>query len=305
MPIPDFQTLMRPLLDHFSDGRDHPNDETLEALATQFHLTTEERAKLLPSGKQPVFVNKVAWAKSHMKAAGLIESPQRAVYRITPRGRELLARHPDPINMKVLEQFPGYQEFRAGRPDAPKDGKKELPNGGDDLTPEEHIDYGYQQIRTKLVTELLDRVRSCPPAFFESLVVELLVAMGYGGSRADAGKAVGKAGDGGIDGIIKEDRLGLDTIYIQAKRWEGTVGRPEIQKFAGALQGVRARKGIFITSSSFTNDAAHYAGQIESKIVLIDGQTLAGLMIDHDIGVARVQAYEIKRLDSDYFQSAE
>ncbi len=304
MPIPDFQTLMRPLLEHMADGREHPNDETLEALAQQFALTSDERAQLLPSGKQTIFVNKVAWAKSHLKAAGLIESPRRAVYRITARGREVLASTPGRISMKTLEQFPEYVGYRAGRGDGPAKPTRPKPPI-DDLTPEEHIEYGYEQIRTKLVTDLLERVRICPPSFFENLVVELLVAMGYGGSRADAGRAVGRGGDGGIDGIIKEDRLGLDTIYVQAKRWEGTVGRPEIQKFAGALQGVRARKGIFITSSSFTADATQYAANIDSKIVLVDGQALAGLMIDHDIGVARVQAYELKRLDSDYFQVSE
>ncbi len=206
--------------------------------------------------------------------------------------------------MSQLKEFPEYLEFRAGKPkDDSDDGGAE--NGVDALTPEEHLEYGYEQIRKQLVGDILDEIQKCPPEFFERLVVELLVAMGYGGSRADAGKAVGKSGDGGIDGIIKEDRLGLDVIYIQAKRWESTVGRPEIQKFAGALQGVRARKGIFITSSSFSSDAINYAQSIDSKIILIDGATLAGLMNDHDVGVARTQTYDIKRLDSDYFQADE
>jgi len=207
-----------------------------------------------------------------------------------------------PIGMAELKQFPEYHEFRAGK--TSNGNEPQQPPGGvvDDLTPEEHMEYGYSELRKKLVADILDEIAKCPPEFFERLVVELLVAMGYGGSRADAGRAVGRSGDGGIDGIIKEDRLGLDVIYIQAKRWEGTVGRPEIQKFAGALQGERARKGIFITSSSFSGEALKYAANIDSKIILIDGATLAGLMIDHDVGVTRVQAYEIKRLDSDYFQ---
>lgn len=304
MTIPDFQSLMRPLLEHLADGSSKPNQETLEAMAGRFKLTDDERAELLPSGKQPVFVNRVAWAKSHLKGAGLIEAPQRAVYRITARGRSLLESHGGPIGMAELKEFPEYLEFRSGKSQSEGDGK-EVPSGADDLTPEEHLEYGYSEIRKKLVAEILEEVAKCPPEFFERLVVELLVSMGYGGSRADAGRAVGKSGDGGIDGIIKEDRLGLDVIYIQAKRWEGTVGRPEIQKFAGALQGVRARKGIFLTSSSFSAEAVRYAENIENKIILVDGSTLAGLMIDHDVGVTRAQKYEIKRLDSDYFQGTE
>lgn len=172
------------------------------------------------------------------------------------------------------------------------------------MTPEEHIELGYQQIRDELATSLLQRVKASPPEFFEQLVVDLLVAMGYGGSRQDAGRAIGRAGDGGIDGIIKEDRLGLDVIYLQAKRWEGVVGRPEVQKFAGALQGQRARKGIFITTSSFTKDAMDFAAAIESKLILMNGDELAGHMIDHGVGVTHVASYMVKRIDSDYFSQA-
>ncbi len=303
MAIPDFQSVMRPLLEHLSDGKERTNQETLESLAELYRLTPAERAELLPSGKQPVFVNRVAWAKSHLKRAGVIESPSRAVYRITPRGRELLKTVDGPINMKVLERFEEYQRYRGGRSAA--GGNAEQEPSSDVMTPEEHIEHGYTQLRTRLIAEIVDNVKQCPPGFFERLVIELLVAMGYGGSREDAGRAVGGSGDGGIDGIIKEDRLGLDTIYVQAKRWDSTVGRPEIQKFAGALQGVRARKGIFITTADFSKEAKQYAERIESRIVLIDGQELARLMIDHDVGVSRVEAYEIKRLDSDYFLGAE
>ena len=300
--IPDFQSLMRPLLEHMSDDMDHENAETLETMVARFDLTPEERAELLPSGKQPVFVNRLAWAKSHLKGAGLIESPRRAVYRITPAGQDFLKRANSPVNMKTLEQFESYREYRGGgRTDAGRADDVVQGPGDADLTPEELLERGYTLLRTQLASEILQTTKRCPPEFFERLVVEVLVAMGYGGSRADAGRAVGHSGDGGIDGIIKEDKLGLDTIYIQAKRWEGTVGRPEIQKFAGALQGVRARKGIFITTSSFSGEAEQYAKHIDNKIVLIDGPQLAALMIDHGVGVTATQTYQIKRLDSDYF----
>jgi restriction system protein len=300
MPIPDFQSLMVPILRFYGDGKEHANQETSDALATELGLTEAERAQLLPSGRQTIFTNRVAWAKSHFKQAGLLESPVRGVYRITDRGRAVLAQNLERIDLKFLDQFPGHKEFRTTT-------KKVLavqpaPGGESNaMTPEEHIALGHQQIRDELAASLLQRVKECTPAFFEQLVVDLLVAMGYGGSHQDAGQAVGKSGDGGIDGIIKEDRLGLDVIYIQAKKWEGSVGRPEIQKFAGALQGQRAKKGIFITTSSFTKEACDFASAIESKLVLIDGEDLAEYMIDHGIGVAEVGSYVVKRLDSDYF----
>ena len=298
MPIPDFQTLMLPLLRYLADGAERNNQETIDALAEEFDLTDAERAKLLPSGKQTVFRNRVAWAKSHFKRAGLIDSPRRGVYRITDPGREVLATNLQRIDLRFLDQFPGHREFRASA-------RTEIAPGvtaqADEMTPEEHIALGYQQIRDELGADLLRRIKECPPEFFEQLVVDLLLAMGYGGSRQDAGKAVGRSGDGGIDGIIKEDRLGLDAIYIQAKRWENVVGRPEIQKFAGALQGQRARKGILITTSSLTKEAREFVSAIENRIVLIDGRMLAGLMIDHGIGVSEVGTYVVKRVDSDYF----
>ena len=298
MPIPDFQTLMLPLLRHLSDGAERTNQETIDTLADEFRLTGAELTQLLPSGQQTVFRNRVAWAKAHFKRAGLIESPRRGVYQITDRGREVLAEGPKRIDLKFLDRFPGHREFRS----SPKpENVLEIPLQDNDLTPEEHIALGYQQIREELTADLLRRVKECAPEFFEQLVIDLLLAMGYGGSRQDAGKAVGRSGDGGIDGIIKEDRLGLDAIYIQAKRWEGIVGRPEIQKFAGALQGQRARKGIFITTSSFTKEAREFVSAIDSKIILIGGETLAGLMIDYGIGVTEVASYIVKRTDSDYF----
>jgi len=305
MAIPDFQSIMLPLIQHLADGQERSNAETLEALTQHFRLTDEERAQLLPSGASTVFSNRVAWAKAHLKKAGLIDSPRRAVYRINDIGRGVVKEHPDRIDLKLLDRFPGHREFRNSAPKTPTGTEPvvDIASGDSGLTPEEHIELGYEQLREQLSEELLQKVKEAAPDFFERLVIDLLLAMGYGGSRQDAGKAVGRAGDGGIDGIINEDRLGLDVIYVQAKRWEGVVGRPEIQKFAGALQGQRARKGIFITTSSFTSDARDYVSKIDSKIILIDGDQLTGLMIDYGIGVAQVAAYTVKRLDSDYFVS--
>jgi len=289
---------MLPLLQHFADGEEHANQETMDALAKGLQLTEAERGQLLPSGKQTIFTNRVAWAKSHFKQAGLLDAPRRGVYRLTERGREVLHSHAGPITLRFLDQFPEHRAFRS---QTKADVQVEDSQPSNTLTPQEYIESGYQQMRTTLATDLLTRVKECSPDFFERLVIELLLAMGYGGSRQEAGQAVGKSGDGGIDGIIKEDRLGLDVIYIQAKRWEGIVGRPEVQKFAGALQGQRARKGIFLTSSAFTKEAVAFAAAIESKIVLIGGEELVALMIDHNIGVTPVASYEIKRIDTDYF----
>lgn len=307
MPIPDFQTVMLPLLQHLSDGKEHSNQETLNALAEHFHLSEDELAERLPSGLQGLFSNRIAWAKSHLKAAGLIESPRRGFYKIRPRGLEVLKANPSRVDLRVLNQFPEYVVFRTPKDEAGAAKSESIPptvSETDKWTPEDHLEYGYQRIREQLATDLLAKVKDGSPAFFEKLVIELLVAMGYGGSRQDAGRTVGRAGDGGIDGVINEDRLGLDVIYVQAKRWEGTVGRPEIQKFAGALQGQRAKKGIFITTSEFTKDANDYAAMIDSRIVLINGTRLCNLMIDHGIGVTRATSYEVKRLDSDYFEDS-
>jgi restriction system protein len=302
--IPDYQTVMLPLLSYTSDQQEHSTREAIDSLATQFRLSDAEREELLPSGQQSVFDNRVNWAASYLRHAGLLERTRRGCFRITDRGDQLLRQNPQRIDVKLLAQYPEFNEFKAGS-------RKERTNGHQPVeivepttqqqTPEEMLEFGYQRIRQELAQELLSRIKTCSPSFFERLVVELLVKMGYGGSRKDAGEAVGRSGDEGIDGIIKEDRLGLDTIYIQAKRWQGTVGRPEIHRFAGALLGQRARKGIFISTSEFSRDARDYAGNIDSKIVLIDGEQLAQLMIDHDVGVARASLYEIKRIDSDYF----
>lgn len=299
MPIPDFQTLMLPVLEIFEDGNKHSIHEALDSLAHRFELTEEELNQLLPSGKQTTFYNRVGWARTYLSKSGLLEMTRRSFYKLTDRGKAVLASNPTRIDMKFLEQFPEYVEFRQSR----RKQTKESPEVSeiDELTPEEILEEAYQEIRDNLALEVLDQVMGCTPAFFERLVVDMLVKMGYGGSRSEAARAVGRTGDGGIDGIIDEDRLGLDTIYIQAKRWESSVGRPEIQKFVGALMGRRARRGIFITTSNFSKEAVEYVSTIDFKVILIDGKRLAELMIDYDVGVTVVSSYQLKRIDSDYF----
>jgi len=296
MAIPDYQSIMLPLLKFAGDRKDHTLREAIDEVAKQFGLTEEERRELLPSGQQAIFDNRVGWARTYMKKAGLLESPRRGYLRITTRGREILSSNPRKIDVGFLRQFPEFVEFQTVKKD-----KFEGPEIEPGETPEEVLENAFQGLRHSLASDLLQQIKSSPPRLFERIVVELLVSMGYGGSLKDAGKAIGKSGDEGIDGIIKEDRLGLDIIYIQAKRWDNTVSRPEIQKFAGALQGQRARKGIFITTSDFSKEAREYAARIETKIVLIDGGELAQYMIDHNIGVTTVASYEVKRVDSDYF----
>ena len=300
MPIPDFQSLMRPLLDCANDGKEHALREVIQRLAVHFGLTDAERKQLLPSGNQEVFVNRVAWAKTHLKMAGLLDSPKRGYLNITSLGLKVLIEFPERIDLKVLRQQPGYLEARGGTKSESQN-KTSAQEVEASQTPEEQIELAFLALRSSLGSEILSKLRASSPSFFENLVVELLVAMGYGGTRKDAGQAIGRSGDEGIDGIIKEDRLGLDTIYLQAKRWLQTVGRPEIQKFAGALQGFRAKKGIFITTSDFSREAIEYASRIDSRIVLIDGEMLWNLMIDFGIGVSKTATYEIKKIDNDYF----
>ncbi len=301
MAIPDFQTCMLPFLDYLADQNEHTLADTEEHLAGHFELTPTERAELLPSGQQGIFKNRLGWARTYLKKAMLLEVPRRGVFKLTDRGAQVLTSKPARIDMKFLEQFPEYLQFKElSRPD--KGQRPTIENFHSQSTPEETIELAYLSLREQLAQELLSRILSCSPTFFEQLVVELLVKMGYGGSRRDAGERIGQTGDGGIDGIIKEDRLGLDTIFIQAKRWQGSVGRPEIQKFVGALQGQRAKKGVFITTSSYTAEAANYASRIDTKVVLIDGTRLADLMMDFDVGVSPAASYVVKRIDSDYFE---
>lgn len=313
MAIPDFQRLMLPLMELVADGSECLFRDAVSRLADQFGLTEDERAQRIPSGLAPVFSNRVGWARTHFKHAELIESPRRGMFRITADGRALLARKPAAIDMKTLDGFAAYRAYR-NKSKVPSDSVDDdrtepasAPMTGpaqSEVTPDEAIDAAYKRYKAEIELEVLDRVKSVTPARFEEIVVELLVAMGYGGTRADAGRAIGRSGDGGIDGVINEDRLGLDVIYVQAKRWEGTVGRPEIQKFAGALHGQQATKGVFITTSAFSREAHEFARGIALKIILIDGERLAALMVEHDVGVARVGAYVLKRLDNDYFDPA-
>jgi restriction system protein len=298
MAIPDYQSIMLPLLNFAGDGKEHSLRQTIDALADEFDLTEQERRELLPSGQQATFDNRVGWARTYLKKAGLLQSTRRGYYRITERGAETLEQNPPEITAAFLRRFPEFVEFQKPPSRAEDVAVREV----DELrTPEEEIEGAYQKARQGLAIELLQTIPTCSPAFFERLVIDLLVRMGYGGTRKDAGQAIGRSGDGGIDGIIKEDRLGLDIVYVQAKRWENTVSRPEILKFAGALQGQRASKGVFITTSAFSRAAQEYVSRIGSKIVLIDGDMLAQLMIDYNIGVTPVASYELKRLDSDYF----
>jgi restriction system protein len=298
---------MLPLLKLANDGETHHFRATIETLAQHFALTEAERKELLPSGKQPTFDNRVGWARTYMAKAGLLESPKRGQFRLTDRGKTVLSKNLEKINVAFLEQFDDFIRFRQLRHERTLQPTDSItPVDGVDIqehdeTPEELLESAYQALRAGLAAEIIETIKQCSPDCFEQLVVDLLVRMGYGGSRKEAGQAIGKSGDEGIDGIIKEDRLGLDIIYVQAKRWAGVVGRPEVQKFAGALQGQRAKKGIFITTSTYTREALEFVGNIDSKIILIDGRQLADHMIDHGVGVTTEVTYELKRIDTDYF----
>lgn len=295
MSIPDFQQIMLPILKSVQDGQEHHIQDVIEKTAMMLRLTEEERSHRLPSGYQTTFDNRVGWARTYLKKAGLLKSPSRGILQITDRGKEVLAQNPRKIDTKFLEQFPEYLEFKNYR-------REKEPVITADLTPEEILESSYQDLRNKLAHELLERVKLCTPEFFEKLVINLLVAMGYGGSRVEAGERVGRSGDGGIDGIIKEDKLGLDVVNIQAKRWQNSVGRPEVQAFVGSLVGHRAKKGVFITTSKFTDNAIDYVSRIEQKVVLIDGEQLAQLMIDHNVGVYEDSQYIVKKIDLDSFE---
>lgn len=303
MAIPDYQKLMLPLLQWLADGQPHTAREAYNHLSEHFLLTPDERDELLPSGNQPVIENRVGWAKTYLKKAGLIDSPKRGLWQISPRGQQFLSTQPACLTNNDLEQFAEFQTFKLN---SKLDVSLKTPEQFDvkEQTPTENLDASYQKIRETLAAELLSSVKSCSPAFFERLVVDLMLAMGYGGSRRDAGEATRLTADGGIDGVIREDRLGLDTIYLQAKRWEGTVGRPEIQKFAGALQGERARKGVFITTSDFSKEAREFVERLDATIVLINGMKLSELMMDFNVGVTIRHRYEVKHIDGDYFEDA-
>lgn len=302
MKLPDFQSIMLPFMEIASDKDVHIFRDVINELTGQFKLTEEEVKELLPSGKQTVFENRISWAKTHLKKAGLLYYPRRGCIQITDRGSSILDKHIDKIDVKFLKQFDEYNEFRIITNQNKFDDEQNIEI--DIHTPEELMETAFQNIKRTLADEILDKTRNVSPSFFEKLVVDLLVKMGYGGSIKDAGKAIGKTGDEGIDGTIKEDKLRLDVIYIQAKRWkEGNiVGRPELHKFVGALAGQGAKKGIFITTSTFSKDAIEYTPKNETKIILIDGIQLGELMIEYNVGVSNQQTYEIKKIDNDYFE---
>jgi restriction system protein len=308
MAVPDFQTLMLPVLLEYADGQERKSSDVRDIACRKLGLSAADMAERLPSSPQTRIANRIAWAHSYLKQAGILESPRRGHYQITSRGRELLKSPPSRINIEFLERYPDFLEFRQRKNARSEEAHGATATEGSgngasptELTPDEQIKSGYANYRANLAVQLLDRVRKASPAFFEELVIEVLVAMGYGGSHDDAAKVVGRSGDGGIDGVIKQDRLGLENIYVQAKRWEATVGRPTIQQFAGALQGQRANKGVLITTSDFSREAEDYAKNLQNTIVLVSGEELAELMIDYGVGVNDGETIKLKKLDEDYF----
>ncbi len=302
--IPKYEEIMLPFLKYISDGNEHSLSETHDALAKQFKLTDEELRELLPSGQQPIFRNRLGWARTYLKKAGLLTSPKRAHFKISDTGLALLKEKPTEITSKFLTRYDDFVEFQSIK--RTKEDKNIEPrtqlDEATDQTPEESLEYAYQKLHSALSKELLGIVKTCTPSFFEKLVIDLLITMGYGGSRKEAGKAMGKSGDGGIDGIINEDKLGLDVIYLQAKRWDNPVPVKEIRDFTGALASKKAKKGIFITTSSFPKSVYEFVGQVEYKIILIDGERLTNLMIEHSVGLSTVSTYHVKTIDSDYFE---
>jgi len=307
MTIPDFQTIMLPLLKYLSSVESATPKECITHLAVEFELNEDDVRLLLPSGRQPIFANRVHWAKTYLLKAELIANKSRGIWCISDSGKKVLENaNLNRIDLKYLMNFDKVRDFRAMNMKSNENDSSGSETSlllDESKSPRELLEESYAQIRDDLAQELLLRVKECSPEFFERLVVDLLLKMGYGGSRSDAGKAIGRTGDGGIDGIINEDRLGLDNIYIQAKRWDDTtVGQPEIQKFVGAMAGRHGSKGVFITTSVFSQNAVKYAAMVQGmKIKLIDGKDLAQYMIDFDIGTSKEESYVLKRIDSDYF----
>lgn len=301
--IPDFQTIMLPVLELLKDKKEHTLQELISKISDKFELSEKERKELLPSGNQAIINNRVGWSGTYLKKAGLLDRPKRATFVITEKGLEILNSKPEKINIAFLKKMPKFKEWQDDYSSKEKDDETiEETEMSSKKTPQELLDYSFQKLTNELSIELLDIVKSCSPVFFENLVIDLLIRMGYGGSRKEAGKAIGKSGDGGIDGIINEDKLGLDTIYIQAKRWENKVPVKEIRDFAGALLGQKAKRGIFITTSNFPKSAYEYVNSIEHKIILIDGKKLIELMIENNIGLSIQMKYEVKKIDTDYFE---
>lgn len=299
MAVPDFQSFFIPILDVAADNLEHSVKDARSIIKSVMNLSEADLSEMLPSGTQSKFDNRIAWAVSYFVQAKVLERPRRAYFKITDRGRELHNKNHTRIDVAILKAYPEFLEFHTSK--ATTHGTHIETDTSVTATPDEILQQAYQSMRNDLASEILEKIKNNSPGYFENLVVDLLVAMGYGGSRADAGQSLGRSGDEGIDGIIKEDRLGLDVIYLQAKRWDSTVGRPEIQRFVGALHGKRAKKGVFITTGKFSNDALEYVATIDPKVILIDGRNLVEYMIDFNLGVTTATTYEIKRIDSDYF----
>jgi restriction system protein len=305
MAVPDFQTIMRPLLAAHEDGAEHEIAATRAILADEFGLSAEDRVERIPSGRVTTLQNRVGWAATYLFRSGLLERPRRAHYRITARGRTLLAEHPERIDLGVLKQFDEFGEFRQGEPSSAPPPEESAQFAADAATAEERIDAGYRELRSALSADLLDRVREGSWGFFEQLVLDVLRAMGYGGPEGSVERLGGAGADEGVDGVIREDTLGLDLIYVQAKAQQSTVGRPDIQRFFGALHGKRAGKGVFITTSKFSSEAREYAEEVTPRVILLDGRQLAELMVEHNVGVTVQQTFEIKGVDLDYFTDGE
>lgn len=302
MTIPGYQEFMYPFLKILSDKKEHRLQELYVKLAKELNLSEEDAEKLLPSGNQKVLHNRIGWVRTYLSKAGLIDIVRRGVFQITSEGLEIIN---DPsvasIDNRFLMKYKSFQRFKQTGKDSNQQ-ESEPSITSEPRTPNEIIEHNYNAVKNEIKEELLNQIYKCSPVFFEKLVVELLVALGYGGSLTDAGTAIGRSGDGGIDGVIKEDILGLDMIYLQAKRWKDSVSRPEIQKFAGSLDGKKAKKGVFITTSVFTDGAKEYVKVIDKKIILIDGERLTDLMFNYNVGVSLENTFVIKRVDLDYFE---
>ncbi|MDQ6868425.1 MAG: restriction endonuclease [Pseudomonadota bacterium] len=310
MAIPDYQTLMLPVLKRAAQGETRV-PEVVEKIAAEFNLTPEERNQMLPSGRQKILHNRIHWAKSYMLKAGLIDQSRRGWFKASEAGLALLARNPPRIDVKVLEEFQGFKDFHDGHGDGPVAETNGIVTvalpPAPAATPEEQIESIHLAAQTALRNDLLQRILQNSAAFFEQVVVDLLVAMGYGGSHRNAAKQLGRSGDGGVDGVIDEDRLGLDRVYVQAKRYapNSSVGRPDVQGFVGSLVGLGATKGVFVTTSAFSQNAIDYALHLAQRVILIDGHRLADLMIEHNVGVRVSRAIEFKRVDEDFFSEEE
>lgn len=307
MAIPDFQTIMKPLLEIVSSGEEFSSNEINDKLAKVFNLSEAELSEFVPSGQQRLFQNRVAWAKSYLKMANLVESPKRNFTKITRDGLSLIKQNPVKVNLTLLKTLPGFINHKAklkenSAADSNTENETDLIES---LTPEEKIGNAFNVWQKNLSTDLLLKLKSSTPTFFEQVVVDLIVKMGYGGSVEEAGTRLGRSGDEGIDGIIKEDKLGLDLIYLQAKKWEGTVGRPEIQKFLGALISQGAKKGVFITTGKFSREAIEFNPKVDVRLVLIDGNQLTSYMIEYGLGVKPQQTFVVHKIDVDYFEEGE